>query len=549
MRWPLVILVVACRTPDVVPDVRFANAPAVEAVNDRQDVPKPPKERAYMRIVANFDAIFRDPLNRVFELEQAHRARGVNALDEVPDSTWFTNRIGVREVTAEEIRERPGAIGSPEAHKPWTILSSKVGGQTLGFIMQDTRGERFLLKFDARGFPEGETATHLIVGRLLWAFGYNVTDDYIVYLREGDLVLAPDAVIVDPSGERRLDREELENRLALVNVGADGSMRALASHWLPGKRLGPHGPTGIREDDPNDRIPHELRRELRGAYVPFAWLDHNDIQPGNMLDVWLEDSELPGRHYVKHYWLDFGVALGFASFRNRRLRYSYEFGADIEATMGALLTLGLFERPWEDRAETPPAGVGLGFYELERYDPGSWKPQTQQYIPILVADRIDKFWGAKILMKFRPEHIEAAVAAGQLSDPRAVRWLTEALIARQRMTAAYWFERVNPLDEFRVTTNRLCFDDLAIVYAFRPPAGTHYALTFFDRNEQRVATTTTEPSTRGVACAPLHLSNGAEGYTIVRIVTTRPGFVGATYVHVARDRRTGAPRVIGIWRV
>src|SRR5690606_11721023 len=104
-----------------------------------------------------------------------------------------------------EIRERPGAIGSPEAHKPWTILSSKVGGQTLGFIMQDTRGERFLLKFDARGFPERETATHLIVGRLLWAFGYNVTDDYIVYLREVDLVLAPAAVIVDPSGERRLD--------------------------------------------------------------------------------------------------------------------------------------------------------------------------------------------------------------------------------------------------------------------------------------------------------------------------------------------------------
>ena len=39
-----------------------------------------------------------------------------------------------------------------------------------------------------------------------------------------------------------------------------------------------------------------------------------------------------------------------------------------------------------------------------------------------------------------------------------------------------------------------------------------------------------------------------DGYTIVRLATARPGFAGDTFVHVARDPGTGAPRVIGVWR-
>jgi hypothetical protein len=42
--------------------------------------------------------------------------------------------------------------------------------------------------------------------------------------------------------------------------------------------------------------------------------------------------------------------------------------------------------------------------------------------------------------------------------------------------------------------------------------------------------------------------SGGGGYTILRIETERAGFRGTTFVHVARDPATGAPRVIGVWR-
>ena len=35
------------------------------------------------------------------------RAKNINTIDEVPDSSWFTNRIGSTPVTADEIRPRP----------------------------------------------------------------------------------------------------------------------------------------------------------------------------------------------------------------------------------------------------------------------------------------------------------------------------------------------------------------------------------------------------------------------------------------------------------
>ena len=40
------------------------------------------------------------------------RAGNVNALDEVPDSSWFTNRLGRRPMTTEEIARGP-CLGRP----------------------------------------------------------------------------------------------------------------------------------------------------------------------------------------------------------------------------------------------------------------------------------------------------------------------------------------------------------------------------------------------------------------------------------------------------
>ena len=537
----------ACAAGSELPAARFANAPPVLAVNDRLDVPAPPAARELFMDVYHWDGVVQRRIDRGMSLPRPRRALGVNALDEVPSSTWFTNRIGVRAMTIDELVGGPLTLDSPERHRPWIIRSTKSGNSDIGFIVQDARGEKFLIKFDPAGYPEQETATHVIVDRILWACGYNTTEDFIVHLRRDDLILAPDATFTDRFGDKhRLDAELVEQKLRLVERMADGRYRALASRWIEGKPLGGHAAEGVRGDDPNDRIPHQLRRDLRGARAFFAWLDHVDIYENNFLDTWIADRDDPARHYVKHYLIDFGKSFGVMATTGHDPRRGHAYVIDLAAMTRSLVSLGLVERAWEGRTAPPLRGVGL--FEARTYDPGAWVPDYPVYTPILLADRFDQFWAAKILIRFTRTQLRALVETGQLSDPRAADYLTETLVARQRATAAYWFARVNPLDRFAAYRDRLCFDDLAVAYRFADAATTRYEVRRHDRRAQPLGGSDARAAADGRVCVPLALPAAGDGYTMVRIATTRPGFTGATVVHVARDPASNAPRVIGIWR-
>jgi len=544
-------LSVSCATAPAVLDVRFANAPAVKAVDDRRDVPATPSEREFVHNLYHYDGVVQRRLTRLLEVPRARRALGVNALDEVPDSTWFTNRIGVRELTLDELRTGPTKVGTPEAAKPWTVRSTKVGGTELGLMIADARGKKYLLKFDKPGFSEQLTATHVIVGKLLWACGFNVTEDHVVYFRPDELVLARDAVHKDEFGDKHpLTRAELDRMLASVAIEPDGRIRALASLWLDGKPLGGHPAEGVRQDDPNDRIPHELRRDLRGAYSIFAWLDHVDVQESNFLDMWVKDGAL---HYVKHYLLDFGKGLGVMDTTGHNPRHGHEYVIDFAQMLRSLFTGGLVARSWEGR--TAPELRGVGMFDSADFDPGAWKPNSPAYVPFLTADRLDKFWGAKILIRFTREQIHAVVESARLSDPRAVEYLTDTLVARQRATARYWFDRVNPLDRFELVTGEtgtvLCFDDLMLTYRLGPgPGETHYRVATYDTGARALGVVSAlGAAPAGHTCtAPLPLAGQPGDYLIVQIDTARAGFAGETHIHVARDPVSGTPRVIGIWR-
>jgi len=533
--------------------VRFANAPAVTAVDDRRDVARPPRPRTVLPHLHHLDG-YVSLVTRPLELPRPRRALGVNALDEVPDSMWFTNRIGVRDLSPDEIRRGPPGVGSPEPHKPWTVHSTKIGGAAVGFLMTDARGEKFLLKFERPGYPEVETGAGAIANRLLWAAGYNVPEDHVVYVRERELVLAPDAKIKDVFGrEQPLGRAELERRLAPFDRDRDGRLRALASRVVDGELLGGHPGGGVRPDDPNDRIPHELRRDLRGAYALFAWLDLGDVKEDNTLDTWVADPGDPARHYVKHYLIDFGKGLGATALFARDPRRGREYVLDVPGMLTSLATLGLQPRVWERRAAPGLRGVGL--FDAETYDPGAWKPDTPAYLPFRTADAYDKLWAAKLVMRFTREQLRAAVDAARYSDPRAADYVVETLVARQRATARHWFWRVSPLDRFELAQDRLCFDDLMLVHRLAPVVGTtRYTITARDQQGRPVgAPLVRRPDAAGRACVgPIPLSRDADAYTVLRVDTARLDFRGTTYVHVARGRgrgpERGAPRVIGVWR-
>jgi hypothetical protein len=552
----LLCLVAACSDPARLPQARFANAPPVLVVNDRLDVPKLPSTYKFIEDPAWVDAAVIRAVTRPLELPRTRRALGVNALDEVPDSTWFTNRIGAHDLTPQEVLDGPATMDSPETHTPWTVLSTKSGGTSRGFIIKDARGIKYLIKFDHPEYPELESATHLVVNRLMWASGYHVAEDHVVYVRPEDLLLAPDAMILSEIGrkQRKFDAAELKSYINVVGVGADGRIRALSSRWLDGKAIGSPDPEGVRKGDPNDRIPHQLRRDLRGQYTVLSWLDHLDDNRGNSVDFWVADPHDSRRHYVEHYFIDFGASLGVMAALTRDWRHSHVYAFDYGDQLRSVFTFGIGERPWGHHLAPTLRGVALPF-TAEDFDPGKWTPDI--YAATLAdADRFDKFWGAKLVARFTRAQIAAAVAAGRYSDPRAAAYIVDTLVARQRAIMDYWFTRVNPLDRFTTSAagpeTSVCFDDLAIAGAIASATSTRYATTTYDvsgRPLSRPQWSTASADPHGRTCtATFGLTDRADGYTIVRITTARPGFTGSTLVHVARDPQSGVARVIGIWR-
>ena len=67
------------------------------------------KERDIDLIVDTFENSFYWPGDRTPDV----RAQNVNTLDEVPDSNWFTNRLGTRAITVDELFKGPDTVSGP----------------------------------------------------------------------------------------------------------------------------------------------------------------------------------------------------------------------------------------------------------------------------------------------------------------------------------------------------------------------------------------------------------------------------------------------------
>jgi hypothetical protein len=89
------------------------------------------------------------------------RARNVNTIDEVPDSSWFTNRILARPLSKAEAVRGP-RMGDGPAPGPWTIVGPKETGAAPGFTIQDAAGETWFVSLDARGHPEAATGAIIV---------------------------------------------------------------------------------------------------------------------------------------------------------------------------------------------------------------------------------------------------------------------------------------------------------------------------------------------------------------------------------------------------
>lgn len=390
------------------------------------------------------------------------RALSINTLDEVPDNSWFTNRIGSRPMTVEELTRLPEDARSP-AEGPWTITGAKTEGITPGFRIRDSRGNAYFLKFDPLANPEMATAADVIGAFIFRALGYNVPTNHLVIFDPDRLVISEEATIPGgPGRPRPLSQEDVYAALFNVPRRPDGQIRAVASQMIPGRHLGEFR-HGTRADDPNDLIPHEHRREVRGLHVIAAWLNHNDARAINTFDTLVEEGDLK---YIKHYLIDFGSILGSASVRADTAREGNAYFFELKPALAQIFTLGLYVPPWAraHHVRTP----ALGSLNWEDFDPEKWKPNYPQ---AAFRNRLpdDNFWAAKKVMAFTEEHIRAIARQAQHSNPADEELIVRYLLERQRRIGRTYFAQMLPLDAFRVENGELRFEDLAVKHGFDAP--------------------------------------------------------------------------------
>jgi hypothetical protein len=411
-----------------------------------------PPSRNVDKLATNKVGVFYDFLRNTFGRQALSlvRAQEVNTLGEVPDSAWYTNRHYRTPLTLDELVRGPGNETPPSTDQPWKIVAAKSEGVTPGFTIEDSQQRKYVLKFDPPSNPEIASAADVISSKFFYALGYNVPENYVVYFDHDQLQSA-----VDSNGRRVVSDLQIEEMLHRVPRDSKGRYRAAASLFLKGEILGPFLYSGTRGDDPNDVVPHENRRDLRGLYVFAAWLGHHDTKAGNSLDVIVEEN---GRRYVKHYLIDFGATLGSASYGAKSPRAGYEYLFSPGHATAQVLSLGLYVPRWASADYGDSEAVGR--FEAQVFDPDAWKPNyPNPAFDNRLAD--DTFWAAKQVASFTNEQIRAIVRTGQYSDPRAEQYIVDCLIARRDKITRTFFAKVLPLDHFAIQNGVLTFQDLA----------------------------------------------------------------------------------------
>jgi hypothetical protein len=527
--------------------LRFHNQAPVWRRDDAVAAPRPERRRV-AKTVYYFDYDFTRPISHALSVPERTLARNLNALGEVPDSGWFTNRIGVRDVSVAEIR-RGGPRETPPT-PPRRVREVFAGG---GLLAKDANGVAFVLKLDTPEMPELASAADVISQRMMWAVGYNVPQDTIVDVTRTELVVEPDATTQYNGADIPFGEDELDAMLAPQERDASGRYRILASEFLPGVPVGPFTTEGTRQDDPNDRIPHEHRRELRGWYVFFGWLAHTDLHPGNLVDMWIEDPPGSGLGRLTHNVIDFDQSLGAFAIASDSEWDTYVHRVDYRYLVPSVLAFGMWKRPWEGLRT--PGLRGVGRFDVENFRPDGYHPRDY-FAPFLHKTDLDCFWAAKILMRIEPRHIRAAVESARLSDPRSTEYLVETLIARQRKSGRHWLGKLTPLDRFEVEHDgeaaTLCATDLLVHHRLTDASTpTSYTVAVFDGDARPVRRRRAiAPSADGRVCVDeLEASTSADGYVIVELrARGRSGARPPVFVHLAAHPRTGALRVIGVDR-
>lgn len=375
----------------------------------------------------------------------AKRALDVNTLDEVPNSSWFTNRIGVRRLSIEEIRRGGNKFDPADARgwDKWVVVAGKgPGGRQPGFRAErpGDPGQMYQLEVDPERWPRLATGAEMIGSLIYHALGFSVEDVYVLKVDPRNITISEKATIRDASGRRRFRRQDLENILRVGAKDAEGRVYLSATRY-DDEDVGHFKYYGTRTDDPNDRIPHEHRRALRAGRVFAAWVAHDDSRAVNTRNVRVKAD---GRTYIRHHIRDFGAILGSSTRDPDGALSNHEYYIEKKSSLQRLFTLGLIKER-RLRIEVPhdlPPSVGL--FDSESFEAERWKPNYPNRAFSNMQPE-DAFWGARLVSRFSDEAVRAIVEQAGYDDPKATDYMTQTLIRRRDIIARAWLNGVNPV--------------------------------------------------------------------------------------------------------
>jgi hypothetical protein len=480
---------------------RFAAQPAITEARDENAVPLP----AVFSVPEPFylaEVYLHRPLREALSLSEYPPAKDVNALDEVPRSSWFSPRT----IDIGAMALGPDGPGAPQP--PFVVLPDEPRGlASPGLVIRDARGQLYELAIDPSDRPEMRTGALAVAARLVWALGLNTPPVTVARVRLDDFQLAEGA------------KSDSLSRLQAGPAPVDDHYRVAALAWPESEPVGPAPETGIRDDDPNDRIAHEDRRTLRALTVFASWLALGGLGPKKTLDRYLG---APGQGHVVHYVVGLDDALGAGSVVRVTDPPPALAGG---SPLIRLITLGLAPSAprLPTRDDVPAVGALSDDIEPERiHQPGRYHP----------AERLqpsDGYWAAKRighLAAVSPSrHIAHAVEAGQFSDPRARRLIRDALEARGRAITRHWFERVVPAEFVSLRGARLELRDEAVALRLVPPGVTDYRFDFISSDAKVVAEGRWVRPRGGTVHIELpdDALRAAQDYLIVQLLARRDG--------------------------
>jgi hypothetical protein len=413
------------------------------------------------------------------------RALNINTVDEVPDSTWFTNRLGTRPISVEELLKGPDTTTGP-APGTWAVIDAKNDGVTPGFTVRDSTGTVWFLKVDPPGYRAMATGTEVVVTKLFWALGYYVPEVHLSVLDPEQLTIDESARITPPSGnERRMKHSDIRALLRRAHRDPGGTYRVIASKALDGKPVGGFRFYGVRSDDPNDVTPHEHRRELR-AYGTFAaWLNHVDSKSINTLDTIIDQGN---KKVIRHHLLDFGSTVGSAGVYPREPFEGSEYLVEGKKTLLGMPTFGFYIKDWRTIPVYRSRAVGAFPIDHTDWDPEKWKPRYANSA-FRSARLDDKFWAARRLQGFTDEMLKAVPSVGQFNDPRSEEMLAKFFIDRRDAIIRRYLAAVNPIVDVQLTAAGTLTYRNAAVDAGVAPAPTEVAVNWLQFDNTTGATT------------------------------------------------------------